>query len=89
MASDTRFCGVSRLTITAPPPPVVQGRPLLSTGMGCTCAGATKRPDAVLDPARQLAGDGGDDLRAAVHGPGQAPRDAGSAGAAPRRCRAR
>ena len=35
---------MSRATTTVPPPPVVQGHDLLSTGIGCTWAGAMWRP---------------------------------------------
>jgi hypothetical protein len=50
-----RFCAVSRAITTAPPPPVVQGQPLLSTGMGWTCALAMWRPVAFwTQPASSL-----------------------------------
>ena len=73
-----RFCAVSRATTTAPPPPVVQGQARLSTGIGWTCAGGDVAAGGGLDPARQLAGDGGDDPRAREHRPRQPARQPGA-----------
>ena len=63
MARLIRFCGVSRETTMAPPPPVVQGQPLavhrhrLDVRVGDVAAGG------VLHPAGELAGDRGHDRR--------------------------